>query len=332
MAATATKTPKTRLIRESTVISKPSKVDREAGVMEDVKIVGLQAPKKNRRYEPQALKEAANLYERTKVNLNHQSKEDREPRKIEDRIGLLEGVYFKEGDGLYAKTFRFNPKHPAAESLAWWAEYEPSGVGFSHVVKGDARLIGGTEVVESIREVMSVDLVADPATTRGLFESEEPMEGDDVKFEALTIDEIKKERPDLIEALTKQATEGTEAERLKAENKRLSEAIAKFEESAKRAERTAKAKKACVDAKLPAQAITELFIESLVGAAHDKWEAMIDDRKALVGSALVGSAPVGGTKPLSMEQRFAEASPIDESAFGPARELSGDDLAAFYGV
>lgn len=319
------------LIRES-VVSKPSKVDREAGVMEDVKIVGLQAPDKNRRYEPQALKEAAGLYERVKVNLNHQAKESREPRRIQDRIGILEGVYFREGDGLYAKTFRFNPRHPEAENLVWWAENEPSGVGFSHIAKGDARLIGGTEVVESIRKVMSVDLVADPATTRGLFESEAPMEGDDVKFEALTIDEIKRARPDLIEALIQQATEGTEIEKLRAHNKTLSEAVRKFEADAKHARDIASARKACVDAKLPAQAITELFIESLVGAAHDKWEAMIDDRKALVGSALVGSAPVGGTKPLSMEQRFAEASPIDESECGPARQLAGDELAAFYGV
>lgn len=321
MAATKAAKPRTTLIRESTVISRPSRVDREAGVMEDVKIVGLHAPKKNRRYEPQALKEAASLYERTKVNLNHQAKEDREPRKIEDRIGLLEGVYFREGDGLYAKRFRFNPKHPAAESLAWWAEHEPTGVGFSHVVKGDARLIGGTEVVESIREVMSVDLVADPATTRGLFESEE---GDDVKLEALTLDELKKERPDLIESLTKQAADGTEIEKLKEANKQLAEALAKFEAERMRAERTARAKKACTDAKLPQHAITALFVESLVDVADDRWQALIDDRKAIVGYAPANKA-------VSLEQRFADTDVIDES-YGPTKEMRPDELAAFYGV
>lgn len=66
--------------------------------MEDVKIVGLHAPKKNRRYEPGALKEAARLYEGVKVNLNHQPKGDTEPRRLEDRIGLLEGVYWEKGD------------------------------------------------------------------------------------------------------------------------------------------------------------------------------------------------------------------------------------------
>lgn len=329
MPATLAK-PKAKLIRESTVISRPTKVDREAGVMEDVKIVGLQSPKKSRRYEAQALKEAQGLYEGVKVNLNHQPKGSIEPRRFEDRIGFLEGIYFKEGDGLYAKRFKFNPKHPAAESLSWWAEHEPSGVGFSHLVKGNARLIGGTEIVESINTVQSVDLVADPATTRGLFESDEVMEGDDVDLKTLTVEQLKTDRGDLVKAILSEANESSEIESLKEQNKKLAEAVAGFEADRKRAERSTKAKKACTDAKLPATAITDLFVESLVGAGDEKWQALIDDRKSLAGNAPPQNNG-GGQKPQSVEQRFGEANTIDES-FGPQKEMAGKELASFYGV
>ena len=52
----------------------------------------------------------------------------------------------------------------------WDAEHAAENVGFSHNVEA-----GGPRddrvVVEAITRVQSVDLVADPATTRGLFES-----------------------------------------------------------------------------------------------------------------------------------------------------------------
>ena len=73
-------------------------------------------------------------------------------------------------EGLFA-DFHFNPKHALAEQLLWDAEHAPENVGFSHNVEARTSRRGEEVVVEAILRVQSVDLVADPATTRGLFES-----------------------------------------------------------------------------------------------------------------------------------------------------------------
>lgn len=57
----------------------------------------------------------------------------------------------------------------------WDAEYAPENVGFSHnILARTTPQQDGTLLVEEITKVRSVDLVADPATTRGLFESQNP--------------------------------------------------------------------------------------------------------------------------------------------------------------
>ena len=89
-------------------------------------------------------------------------------------IDLAKGVIRNvtaQPDGLYA-DFHFNPKHALAEQLAWDAEHSPANVGFSHDVQAKTVRRDGKVVVEEISRVESVDLVADPATTDGLFESE----------------------------------------------------------------------------------------------------------------------------------------------------------------
>jgi hypothetical protein len=108
------------------------------------------------------------LYEGMRVNVDHVDPGQR--RSLRDRIGLIKNVTLKE-DGLYG-DFHFNPKHALAEQIAWDAENAPQNLGFSHDTRGDARNVGGKVMVESIDKVLSVDLVANPATTTGLFEDE----------------------------------------------------------------------------------------------------------------------------------------------------------------
>ena len=72
--------------------------------------------------------------------------------------------------------FHYNPKHALAEQLKWDAENASENVGFSHDVMARVSRRGGKAVVEEITRVVSVDLVADPATTRGLFEQDQTRE------------------------------------------------------------------------------------------------------------------------------------------------------------
>lgn len=147
----------------------PVRVDRAAGVIRGVKILGLKS-RNGRSYLPAALREAAALYENAKVNVNHPKGHPAAPRDYQDRLGQICGVELRADEGLFG-DLHFNPKHALAEQLVWDAEHAPENVGFSHNVEARTSRRGDDVVVEAITRVQSVDLVADPATTRGLFES-----------------------------------------------------------------------------------------------------------------------------------------------------------------
>jgi hypothetical protein len=143
------------------------RVDRELGVVRGVKILGLTS-KNNRTYLHEALTRAIPLYEGARVNVDHPQGRADAPRSYQDRIGTVRRVRQRE-DGLYGDFF-FNPKHNVAEQLVWDAEHAPENVGFSHNALARTSMKDGHTVVEEIVQVRSVDLVADPATTQGLFE------------------------------------------------------------------------------------------------------------------------------------------------------------------
>ena len=91
------------------------------------------------------------------------------PRDYQERMGVIRNVSHREGEGLFG-DFHFNPKHYLSEQLMWDAEHAPESVGFSHNVQARTRRQGEKTLIDEIVQVHSVDLVADPATTRGLFE------------------------------------------------------------------------------------------------------------------------------------------------------------------
>jgi hypothetical protein len=219
------------------------RVDREQGVIRGVKILGLQS-RNRRRYLPEALIEAARLYEDAKVNVNHPKGNPSAPRDYQDRIGVIREVIAREGEGLFA-DFYFNPKHALAEQLIWDAQNAPENVGFSHNVEARTVRQGDQIVVEAITRVQSVDLVADPATTRGLFESAEASQSETgehdsagqiedsqtaiaegesgatpvEKARVLTVDDLKRDYPELVEQLCREILE--EQRRLTADVERL---------------------------------------------------------------------------------------------------------------
>lgn len=149
----------------------PPRVDAEAGVIYGVKVLGFHS-KNGREYPAETLRRAVPLYENARVNINHPSRPG-EPRDYRDRLGAICRVRFQEGAGLFA-DLRFNPKHELAQRLVWDAEHAPRNLGLSHHVLAQVRREGGRTVVEEIERVLSVDVVADPAGTQGLFESQTP--------------------------------------------------------------------------------------------------------------------------------------------------------------
>jgi hypothetical protein len=144
-------------------------VDREAGEIRNVKFLGSKS-KNRREYTTDALRGAVPLYEGTKIYLNHPSdKEFTLDRKFEDWVGVAKDAHLRS-DGIYG-TLRLRKNCEHYEGILEAAEQFPGSFGMSHVADGESRLIDGIEIIERITTVFSVDLVCEPATTAGLFES-----------------------------------------------------------------------------------------------------------------------------------------------------------------
>jgi hypothetical protein len=288
------------------------RVDRQGGVIRGVKILGTES-RNGRTYLPEALAEAVRLYEDAKVNVNHPKGSPSAARDYQDRIGVLRSVVARPGEGLFA-DFYFNPKHALAEQLIWDAEHVPENVGFSHNVVARTARRGDRLVIEAITKVQSVDLVADPATTRGLFESAavehetgpaESHKRATPHLSELTLDGLKHERPDLVEAIREEAS--AELAELRAEVARLEAAEALLE-------RKLVVRRLLAEFKLPEPElaegwartiVSERFLDSLLAAPSEEvMRELVEERAALVRGATStrGEAARTDSKPCSRDQ------------------------------
>lgn len=145
------------------------RVDREAGTIGPVKVLGYKSAN-GREYLPAGVDAA--LYEGRRVNAGHaRGGGERDPR---DTYAVLEGVG-KTEHGLYAQRLRLlHPKGEFEQRLLGAAEHAPHLFGLSHTARGTERPGSGGKIIESVESVESVDLVTDPATVSGFFESRNP--------------------------------------------------------------------------------------------------------------------------------------------------------------
>jgi hypothetical protein len=263
------------------------------------------------------------LYEGAKVNVNHPKGHPLSPRDYQDRLGVVRGVQFLSGDGLFG-DLHFNPKHPLSEQLVWDAEHAPQNVGMSHnVLARTSREDGGT-VVETITNVQSIDLVADPATTNGLYEQadsqelsvkrQEPETGSSSRaldskpltLDSLTLDELRRLRPDLVTEVERAG----HVELAKVRN-RLEQVEAQ-EELARRRERIAQLLEQYdlprpVIGNVPSSpVVSQQFFDQLMRASDDdQVRQLVEERVALVRSACEwrnAGSPDPSRRPRSRDQ------------------------------
>lgn len=153
-------------------------VDRDKRVIHGTKILGKFSPNthgldgiEGTEYTDAALDKAIPLYEGKKSYTDHPSRTNpNTERATRDLVGIHRNVR-REKDGLYS-DFHYRSAHAY---LADDAEQMPDALGFSHNSVGSGRIEKKKYMVESIDKVRSIDLVTQPATTRGLYESEETM-------------------------------------------------------------------------------------------------------------------------------------------------------------
>lgn len=143
-------------------------VDREACVIRGVKILGW-VSSNGREYDAAAMKQFVGKYANARANVNHlEGHQTFVP--FESRFGRILSPEWRE-DGIYG-DLQFNPRHKLADAFLWWAENDPNAIGLSHSVIADGvEGDNGQFKIDKIVDVLSVDIVADPATNSGLFEA-----------------------------------------------------------------------------------------------------------------------------------------------------------------
>lgn len=295
------------------------RVDRQAAVLRGVKILGLHS-RNGRRYLPKALHAAAHLYEGVRVNVDHPSGPVQAARRYRDRLGMLRQVR-AEADGLYG-DLHYNPKHALAEQLLWDAEHAPGNVGLSHHVQARAAHREGELVVEAILEVYSVDLVAEPATTNGLFEGAGGRDlgqlcGDDghgcpsaahaaldlstegiyMELAELSETQLLEGRPDVREAVLREqeasqrvgaeqaAVAESELARLREEAERLRQELALLRQREAERQAVGECRALALHLGLPPAAASERFLELLARAPQEERRALIEDRLEAIRTA-----------------------------------------------
>jgi len=170
------------------------KVDRAAGVIRGVKVLGWKSGN-DRRY----LKEGVNpaLYEGRPVNANHVARAGQ--RSVHDREGWLEGIEITSS-GVYGNLRFLDSESPLARKLYGAAEHRPDAFGLSHHARGRQVKRDGETIIESVESVLSVDVVTDPATTRSLMEAymepETPMDSEFADTSAAAEEPVEPMAPD----------------------------------------------------------------------------------------------------------------------------------------
>lgn len=151
-------------------------VDREKGVIRHVKVLGRYSRNDGdtREYSDDAMEQCAKFYEGLGCNLNHPPRDNAaKERGVEEGVGWLTNAQVEgRGDnaGVYA-DLNILKAHPHSSAIFEQAERRPQGFGLSHNAEGKVQRVGNKNVVESVSRVRSVDVVRNPATNGGLFES-----------------------------------------------------------------------------------------------------------------------------------------------------------------
>jgi len=205
MARTLTRARKPSLIeailREAFSSGKPERVDRTAGVIYGVKVVGRKSPNthgvrgvEGTDYTLEALRAAQHLYEGLNVNVDHPDRQNPgKDRSARDRFAWIEKTTVTE-DGIFGNLHFLDPTDPLAVRMLNAAEKKPDAFGLSHNAFGKGKVQGNRYVITEIPEVRSVDIVADAGSTNSLFESREQPMKKQTLLEALTGLKINKDQ------------------------------------------------------------------------------------------------------------------------------------------
>ena len=261
-------------------------------VIHNVKLLGSVSRNK-RTYSEQAMKDAVRLYENAPAFFDHPTKSElRErdgvrsvrdlagkilnPRRLTGEIrGDIQMIDVPENGSVNPKTF-----------LTALVEQMPDMAGFSHRAQGTIKKGSDGDVVEGLTDVFALELVTEPATSNGLFESLErtrdPQETE-MEMKDLTLEGLKRDRADLVKAIETAINESAEIKTLREDNTKLKDERELRENADKLEAHKALAAKLLEAAKLPKDFVTESFRGQLEAAKDEAaMKELLDDRQLLV--------------------------------------------------
>lgn len=308
----------------------------EGTVIHNVKLLG-KVSKNGRIYSARALTDAALLYPGVRIMVDHPSmSEERDHGSVRPFDVLIGQVLNARvmGDSVRGdiQLLEGEPRTPKVLSLA---RDMPALAGFSHRAEGTITVDDeGIEHVESLEQVFAVELVTQPATTDGLFESKSdttPTEEPEMKIEELTLAQLKAGRSDLVESLAAEVTDAMKGDTvvtdLQTELKDMKEELAtektradKADAATKLREHTDMVAKKIAKAGLHKSVVTEQFLKDLNKADDEAAVvAMVEDRKAMAkqieGGLIEAADAVDGDKGPQSDARN-----VDESLTKPPKK------------
>lgn len=259
-------------------ILREASVDKGTNRLSNVILLG-KVSANNRTYSDRAMNDAVRLYEGAGFYIDHPTKSELRDRQgvrsVYDLAGRISNPR-RVGESVRGDIELLDRHKMLIFALA---EQMPSMVGCSHRAEGTLRQDNGTQVVESLDKVFGVELVTDPATVNGLFES---IQHDEDDMKTVTLEQLKKERPDLVKAVLAEAEDHDKAEALAEENKKLKKELDEAKTKDKERERDTLVRTKLEEAKLPKRLITDVFKEQLKAAEDEKaMDALINERKEI---------------------------------------------------
>jgi hypothetical protein len=260
-------------------------IDSQARLVLNVALTGADS-KNGYRYSETALREAVALYDQKPVFLDHAP--DRlkpRDRSTRDLVGNIINPRYE--NGRIRGDIRVLDTESGRTFLAL-ANTNLPGVGMSHVVLAQRSTDGST--VESIRDVVCVDAVMNPATTLTFREStSSPLSSSPLSSE----EGERADRPDIAAEITRLEEQLLTA-RLECDH--LREQVATLQTRALQAERQHEVQKLLSESQLPLSALTPLFLHQLEQApTTESRRELLRDRAQLCESHR-------GRSPLSWER------------------------------
>jgi len=284
-------------------------VEPQQRLVRNVALAGRES-KNGYAYSETALQGAVALYEHKPVFLDHAADESRpQERSTRDLVGSIVNPRYDEGR--IRGDIRVLDTESGRTFLAL-AESDAPGVGMSHVVLAERN--GDGAIVEKIHDVISVDAVVGPATTRTFRESTEhsgessEQRRNDASHEVEVTEESRAGAGDACSAASSVASQHVDhrtdeiellqeqLSTLRAERDELRMRLEQLEAEAQSRASQTQVERLLAEAELPDFAVTAPFMEQLVTAADDA------ARRVLIGERSTLVRRAGQSRPSSAER------------------------------